>query len=382
MSNEALLGQFNELVDAYSQHRKYIDKARSQGEKFSSGVIEKVILDHEIKSGEVADQIIPLVPKIEGAIGEIDSEKSTIAQESKAAGEKMEELELRLAIGELDEPEFGMEGKDLKGSLDKAKSRMGKLDGDREVLDSALSTWVELAGKAGQDSGSIGIPAAVTHSSEVDEPAAALVDEGDELPGFEDVSFEGGVAESTPAPEPPAPAPDVEAVASGDSDFEDFSFSDEEAPPSIQLNVVDGGDQGAFAETSEGGEADEDPGFDMEPKVDGASSDAGAPQDNGEDGDRHALLLYQEGTTEEQVYPFAAEVLTIGRGRDNDIQIKDDSKVSRFHCKLFRRATDYFIEDNKSSNGTLVDGELITECRLSGGEEIIIGETFFRFRMM
>lgn len=75
-------------------------------------------------------------------------------------------------------------------------------------------------------------------------------------------------------------------------------------------------------------------------------------------------------------------MLTIGRGRDNDIQIKNDSKVSRFHCKLFRRGANFYIEDNKSSNGTLVNGELITERRLFGGEEVIIGETYFRFRIM
>jgi hypothetical protein len=101
-----------------------------------------------------------------------------------------------------------------------------------------------------------------------------------------------------------------------------------------------------------------------------------------DDGTRNALLLYQEGTVEEQVYPFSSDVLTIGRGRDNDIQIKDDSKVSRFHCKLFRRGVNFYIEDNKSSNGTIVNGARVAERRLFGGEEIIIGETFFRFRIM
>lgn len=97
---------------------------------------------------------------------------------------------------------------------------------------------------------------------------------------------------------------------------------------------------------------------------------------------RRALLLYQEGTAEEQIYPFTGDILTVGRGRDNDIQIKNDSKVSRYHCKVYRRGANFYIEDNKSSNGTLVNGELITERRLFGGEEIIIGETFFRFRIM
>ena len=105
-----------------------------------------------------------------------------------------------------------------------------------------------------------------------------------------------------------------------------------------------------------------------------------AVSENGEP--RRALLLYQEGTAEEQIYPFTDDEISIGRGRDNQIQIKNDSKESRKHCILFRESDAFFIKDNKSSNGSLVNGELITERRLFGGEEIIIGETFFRFRIM
>ncbi|MFN9938346.1 MAG: FHA domain-containing protein, partial [bacterium] len=65
------------------------------------------------------------------------------------------------------------------------------------------------------------------------------------------------------------------------------------------------------------------------------------------------MLLQLEGQADEQIYPFTSDALTIGRGRDNDIQIKNDSKVSRFHCKLFKRGGHYYVEDNKSSNGTL-----------------------------
>ena len=56
--------------------------------------------------------------------------------------------------------------------------------------------------------------------------------------------------------------------------------------------------------------------------------------------------------------------------------------MSRYHCKLFRRGNNFYVEDIKSSNGTLVNGELITDRRLFGGEEIVVGETYFRFRIM
>jgi len=93
-----------------------------------------------------------------------------------------------------------------------------------------------------------------------------------------------------------------------------------------------------------------------------------------------AVLVYREGSEDEQVYPLTGEGLSIGRGRDNHIQIKNDSKVSRFHARVFARHESFYVADNNSSNGTLVDGCLITEHRLSGGEELVIGETLFRFR--
>ena len=99
-------------------------------------------------------------------------------------------------------------------------------------------------------------------------------------------------------------------------------------------------------------------------------------------GERRAVLLYQEGTAEEQIHPFNGDQMQLGRGRDNDVQVKNDSKVSRYHCKLTRKDGNFYIEDNRSANGTLVNGELITERRLFGGEEVIIGETFFRFRIL
>jgi len=94
------------------------------------------------------------------------------------------------------------------------------------------------------------------------------------------------------------------------------------------------------------------------------------------------VLFYAEGTPDEQPYPVSDDGFSLGRGRDNDVQIKNDSKVSRFHCRILREDGSWFIEDNNTSNGTLVNGELVTKRRLWGGEEIITGDTFFRFRLL
>jgi hypothetical protein len=378
-----LLTNFGGLLDEYAQHREYIAKAQAQAEKFSKAVIEKVVLDHEVKSSGVADSILPLVPEIEAHIAQVDTDTAGINEDKAGADEQYQELELRNAIGELEEGEFEALSSDLKAKLDEADARLGELAEDRSAHAEALARWVELASGAGQDDGTSAAGAEEEAEEEelADEPV--VVDEQDGTHSStahmtEDVSavFED---EESVAQVEVDDGEDV-AIEAGDADV-DFGFEEDEgdAGEEVELNLVDGGGEAAEEGADEIG-IDLDVGGDEDAGEESAEEES-AEEDEEEDA-RRALLLYQEGTPDEQIYPFTGEVLTIGRGRDNDIQIKNDSKVSRFHCKLFRRSGNFYIEDNKSSNGTLVNGELITERRLFGGEEVIIGETFFRFRIM
>ncbi len=398
MDMQELLTNFNALLENYAEHRNYIRRAKTQSDKFSPAVIEKVVLDHEIKSSGVADELLPLVPEIEAQLRQIDDEKASINNRKARADEQMEELQLRQAIGELSDEDFESLGGDLRAELDLANGRLEALDGDRGQLQGALDRWVDLAVEAGQDPGTATADAAdagdVAPEPVGDTPVVVETSDGthsstDHIQ--EDVSavFDDADADAVSV----SMDDDGETIEAGEE--VDFGFEEDDngsqAGAEVELNLT-----GGSAESREAG-ADEI-GIDLDAveaesdavaSADDEDEDAGSADASGDaapaasdDEPRRALLLYQEGTAEEQIYPFTGEVLTIGRGRDNDIQIKNDSKVSRFHCKLFRRGGNFYIEDNKSSNGSLVNGELITERRLFGGEEVIIGETFFRFRIM
>ena len=386
-----LLTNFGGLLDEYARHREYIAKAQAQAEKFSKAVIEKVVLDHEVKSSGVADGVLPLVPEIESHIAQVDADTASINADKTDADEEYQELELRNAIGELESDEFETLSTDLKAKLDEADSRLSELAEDRAAHADALARWVELAGGASQDDGTSA--AEPEEEEEEEEELAAepvVIDEPDGTHSStphttEDVSAvfddEGSAAQ--------VEVDDGEDVAieAGDADV-DFGFEEDDGDSAeeVELNLVDGGDAGEEGADEIGIDLDMAAADSADEADDGDEEEAAEDGEDGageeEDDARRALLLYQEGTADEQIYPFTGEVLTVGRGRDNDIQIKNDSKVSRFHCKLFRRSGNFYIEDNKSSNGTLVNGELITERRLFGGEEVIIGETFFRFRIM
>ena len=406
---EELLTKFSGLLDNYARHREYINRARAQTSKFSSDIIEKVVLDHEIKSSSLADEILPFVPELEGLISKIDSEKQDILNNKSSSDEEMQEIELRHLIGEIDDDEFGGLTGDLRGTLDDANGRLELLDVDRGTLSAALDRWVALAADAAQDVGLSDSEEAAEDDApevetapeleEVEEPEAeepelveeeVLLDEPDT--GAEDAlgdaSFDPVAAEPDGSHSNLGSTEDLSVILDEDDhdngddepiiatmdvddEADEFPFDDDDDEPAeVVLDPLDD-DDGSHSIDDVAGIVVDFENVEVEPELQPASDEA-----------RRALLLYQEGTAEEQIYPFTSDDLTIGRGRDNDIQIKNDSKVSRFHCKLFRRSANFYIEDNKSSNGTLVNGELITERRLFGGEEVIIGETFFRFRIM
>ncbi|WP_018298090.1 FHA domain-containing protein FhaB/FipA [Corynebacterium lubricantis] len=72
------------------------------------------------------------------------------------------------------------------------------------------------------------------------------------------------------------------------------------------------------------------------------------------------------------------EAFTLGRADDNDFVLGDDFSSSR-HARLFRRGSDWFVEDLDSRNGTYVAGSRIEQPeRVSVGTDIKMGRTIVR----
>lgn len=67
-------------------------------------------------------------------------------------------------------------------------------------------------------------------------------------------------------------------------------------------------------------------------------------------------------------FELKGETAFIGRSLKNDIQIKDGA-ISRKHLKIFRIGKKFFIEDLRSTNGTMINGEPIVP-----GEGFEVGE--------
>ena len=78
-------------------------------------------------------------------------------------------------------------------------------------------------------------------------------------------------------------------------------------------------------------------------------------------------------------YPINKTAIRIGRGRDNDICLPNDS-ISSHHAEIhMRRDRSFFIVDLNSTNGVLINGEKVTQQELQDGDLIEIGEVRLNF---
>jgi hypothetical protein len=79
-----------------------------------------------------------------------------------------------------------------------------------------------------------------------------------------------------------------------------------------------------------------------------------------------------------QSYDLEDEFTYAGRAETNTIVLPYGS-VSGKHCMLIRNGSDILIRDLNSSNGTMVNGEVITEALLKIGDIVQLGDVTFRF---
>jgi pSer/pThr/pTyr-binding forkhead associated (FHA) protein len=73
-------------------------------------------------------------------------------------------------------------------------------------------------------------------------------------------------------------------------------------------------------------------------------------------------------------------VTTLGRSRDCDIAVPDPN-VSRVHAEVRHIGMDYYIVDMGSTNGTEVNGQVITRHALADGDVIVMGTTEIRVEL-
>ncbi len=92
-----------------------------------------------------------------------------------------------------------------------------------------------------------------------------------------------------------------------------------------------------------------------------------------------ATLEVEEGPNKGQRFRLKRRSTVIGRGKDVDVKL-DDNSVSEKHAQIEIHSKDKItIKDLASTNGTRVNGKLISAIKIRSGDQIQLGKTKLTF---
>jgi len=89
-----------------------------------------------------------------------------------------------------------------------------------------------------------------------------------------------------------------------------------------------------------------------------------------------SITVQSEGA--EEKFPLEAATVTLGRGLESDVRLKD-IKASRRHCQITKTSGGFQVVDLSSGNGTYVNGVQVKQQALHPGDKIQIGSTTITF---
>jgi len=320
----------------------WIDRARRLGPEFRRDVVQRVVTDYVAQLKALFQQSAPAFVDLRRLRRRVELESQRIHGEIEAQEAAIDELRLRHLIGELARDRYDERRKeceaaagDLRGDLARVATRATGLD---ELLQ-ALAT----------------IQADIEHISR--EPDG-------------DGDSRGGGTESPSGELDLEPSPEDEALAAT-SVAPAMRTAPPAAPPPI--------DQDGAIWAGPG------PSLDGDAPPPHSSAEWQAAVERSASGPKpvpRARLVVRRADGQEDPLWMQTDLLTVGRGRNNDIQLRHDAKVSRYHCRILRQGEEFYLEDNRSRNGTLVDNVLTPRKRLVGGERITIGDTQVKFELI
>src|SRR2546423_15247178 len=78
-------------------------------------------------------------------------------------------------------------------------------------------------------------------------------------------------------------------------------------------------------------------------------------------------------------FPLVGEASVVGRDSDCDVCLANDKTVSREHARIVLEDRGHVLHDAGSSNGTYVNGVLVSDCVLAPGDVIQCGSSQLRY---
>jgi pSer/pThr/pTyr-binding forkhead associated (FHA) protein len=82
-----------------------------------------------------------------------------------------------------------------------------------------------------------------------------------------------------------------------------------------------------------------------------------------------------------EAFALTSDVTHVGRGITADVHL-DDHTVSARHAILVLRADRLRILDDRSTNGTVVNGRRVEEAELHDGDVVVLGRVVLTYRVI
>ncbi|HZI17819.1 MAG TPA: GGDEF domain-containing protein [Pyrinomonadaceae bacterium] len=103
--------------------------------------------------------------------------------------------------------------------------------------------------------------------------------------------------------------------------------------------------------------------------------------------ERHPALVFLRGELIAAPIPLDRPEVTLGRALEADVRV-NDARASRLHARITAERDPttgeavYRLIDLGSTNGTLLNGERVTEAVLREGDKVTVGEHLIRFDLL
>lgn len=82
-----------------------------------------------------------------------------------------------------------------------------------------------------------------------------------------------------------------------------------------------------------------------------------------------------------EAFALRADVTHVGRGMTADVRL-DDHTVSARHAIVVTRGDRLRILDDRSTNGTVVNGRRVDEAELHDGDVVVLGRVVLTYRVV
>jgi hypothetical protein len=80
--------------------------------------------------------------------------------------------------------------------------------------------------------------------------------------------------------------------------------------------------------------------------------------------------------------PFKLETVRtrVGRGQDAEVRL-NDTKMSKIHASITYCGSEFRVRDEKSTNGTFLNGSRVVEYAIRNGDKVLLGDSLLRFKV-